>query len=561
MRAGRYAGREGHAVNDTLITRSALGDRSRRIAALGAARYWLTGAVYLLAYVALDWISTRFEFAALGITPWDPASALSAALLLRYTPVYAPWLFAASLAAEIVVRGIPSWSYALGAALVFTAGYAFAAMAVLRWPTRLLPLLRLQDVVTFLTVWGTAVAIVAGLQAFAAVFAAQVAAGDFANFAVRRWTGDFSSILVLTPLLLRLDPWPRLRMHLGPGDFEIGVQIVALCVALWIVFGLETTDEFKFFFLTLIPIIWIAVRHGLVGACLASLGGQVGMLLLTGARGFDPTTVTEFQLLMLLIAAVGVAVGAVADEREAASRSLRAQQAALTQFSRISVAGEMVSALAHELSQPLAAAQTYLAETRRLVQRGAPAAELADSVDQATRQTKRASDVVARLRGFLYRGEMIVTPTTAQALIADSLALVRTDVALNRVEISSTLESQPAAIRIDAVQMQQVIINAIRNAIEAMTEAAVQRRRIDIVQRTIGQTIQIAIADSGPGLETEIADRAFDPFVTTKAGGMGLGLAISRSIVEAHGGSLRFGPVEAGAVLVITLPKADHAHV
>jgi two-component system, LuxR family, sensor kinase FixL len=130
---------------------------------------------------------------------------------------------------------------------------------------------------------------------------------------------------------------------------------------------------------------------------------------------------------------------------------------------------------------------------------------------------------------------------------------------LNRIEISSTLEPQPAPILVDAVQMQQVIINAVRNAIEAM-EAATQRRRIDIVQKTVGGFVEIAVADSGPGLAPDIADRAFEPFVTTKPSGMGLGLAISRSIVEAHGGTLRFAPAKSGTVLVISVPRAENAH-
>ena len=480
----RYAAHEGQVVDDTYPKQTVAGARPRQLDVFGSSAYWLTGLANLLAYVILDWLSDRYEFAPLGLTPWNPAPGLSAALLLRQGARYVPWLFVSSLAAEIVVRGVPSWGYALAAAAFVACGYGLAAMAVRRWPTRLLPLGRLQDLVTFMVIWTTAVSVVVGLHGLAAILAGEIAPHAFADLTVRSWAGDFGSTLELTPLLLRPDPWPRLRARLAPGDFEVAVQIVALGAALWIVFGLEGTDEFKFFFLTLIPIVWIAVRHGLAGACLASFGGQFGMLLLVSIRGFDPTTVTEFQLLMLLITAVGLAVGAVSDEREDASRSLRAQQAALAQFSRISVAGEMVSALAHELSQPLAASLTYLAEAKRLAQRGAPAAELADSLDQATRQAKRASEVVARLRGFLYRGETTLAPTTAQALVADSLTLVRTDAALNRTAISSTLEPQPAPVLADAVQMQQVIINAVRNAIEAMAEAELSRRQINVVQRT-----------------------------------------------------------------------------
>jgi two-component system, LuxR family, sensor kinase FixL len=548
-------------MDETLPDRSALGPLDARAQGATALswRYWLIGLGYLLVYVALDWVSFRYELAPIGITPWNPAPALSAALLLRGGTIFAPWLFAASILADAAVRDIPSWPHALATAASVAVCYAFAAAALRAWRPPQLPLQRLSNAITFMVVMGTAAAAVVALQGFAAIATDQLA-GPLSDWAVRNWIGEFSGILVLTPLLIRPAPAaPATRAWPVRPDLETVVQAMALAAALWIVFGLESTDEFKFFFLTLLPIIWVALRHGLHGACLASFGAQFGMLVLIGARGFDPVTVTEFQILMLVISAVGIAVGAVADEREAASRSLRAQQAELARFSRISVAGEMVSALAHELSQPLAAALTYLAESRSLLRRGAEPAALAESLENASLQAKRASDVVARLRGFLYRGETTLTPTTAQALVADALALLRTDVALNRIEISSTLEPQPAPILVDAVQMQQVIINAVRNAIEAM-EAATQRRRIDIVQKTVGGFVEIAVADSGPGLAPDIADRAFEPFVTTKPSGMGLGLAISRSIVEAHGGTLRFAPAKSGTVLVISVPRAENAH-
>src|SRR5690242_10303726 len=195
-------------VDDTYSKQTAPGVRSRQLDVLGSSAYWLTGLAYVAAYIVLDWLSDRYEFAPLGITPWNPAPGLSAAFLLRLGPAYVPWLFVASLAAEIVVRGVPSWSYALSAAVFFAAGYGLAAVAVRRWPTRLLPLRRLRDVVTFMVVWATAAAVVAGLQGLAVLIIGHITPRALADLTVRNWAGDFSSILVLTPLLLRPDPWP-----------------------------------------------------------------------------------------------------------------------------------------------------------------------------------------------------------------------------------------------------------------------------------------------------------------------------------------------------------------
>jgi two-component system, LuxR family, sensor kinase FixL len=526
-----------------------------------SARYWLVGAAYLAAYVALDWISFHYEFAPIGITPWNPPPGLSLVVLLREGLAFAPWLFVAAAVADVVVRGPLSWDYTLVSAAIIAAGYGLAA-AWLRGRGRFDPRLeRLHDVVALIAVSALAAAGVAALQGIASVAVGHLPPASLLPVAMRSWAGDLSGILVLSPLLLRSDglTWTALRARVAAIDLESALQIVALGLALWIVFGLETTDEFKFFFLTLVPIVWIAVRHGLDGACLASLGAQLGLLLLVGYRGFGAQIVTEFQLLLLLVVATGLIIGAVATERAAADRATRRHEAELSHFSRISVAGEMVSALAHELSQPLAAAATYSAESRRLLRGKAGEEELAESMARAEAQIRRAGAVVARLRGFLYRGETVLKPTQAQAVVAEAAALVRAEAALNRVEISINVESTPARILADDVQMQQVIINIVRNAIEAVAESDARDRRIDIVQRVTGELVEIAVADTGPGLPPEIADRAFEPFVTTKAGGMGLGLAISRSIVQAHGGSLRFEKAAGkGATAVIAIPRLDH---
>ncbi len=526
-----------------------------------SARYWLVGGAYLAAYVALDWISYEYEFAPIGITPWNPPPGLSLVLLLREGLAFAPWLFVAAAAADILVRGLVSWEYTIASAAIIAAGYGLAA-AWLRGGGRVGPRLGgLRDVVALIAISALAAAGVAALQGVASVAVGHLPTASLVPVVMRSWAGDLSGILVLSPLLMRSEglTWTALRARIAAIDLETALQIAALGLALWIVFGLETTDEFKFFFLTLVPIVWIAVRHGLDGACLASLGAQLGLLLLAAYRGFDAQIVTEFQLLLLLVVATGLVIGAVAMERAAADRAARRHEVELSHFSRISVAGEMVSALAHELSQPLAAAATYGAESRRLLRGKAKDEELAELMARAAAQVQRASEVVARLRGFLYRGERSLERGAAQTLVAEAMALVRAEAALNKVEISINVEAAPAPVLVDKVQMQQVIINIVRNAIEAMADPGGRDRRIEIVQRTVDGSVEIAIADTGPGLSQDIAGRAFEPFVTTKASGMGLGLAISRSIVQAHGGSLRLETAAGkGAVAVITIPRRDN---
>jgi two-component system, LuxR family, sensor kinase FixL len=523
-----------------------------------APRNWLIGGAYVLAYAALDWISYDHTSSSGGFTPWNPSPGLSLVLLLRGGLGFAPWLVVAAATADIVVRGLSIWHQIIGAALI-TAFIHTAAAVLLRKLGLDITLSRVRDVIMLLLVAIGASGATAFLLIGLYVAEGQISASNAAS-AVLRWVCDSSGILVATPALLRVGrlTFARARMQLARADLETMLQTTGLVLALWFVFVHESTDQFKFFYLLLLPMIWIALRHGIDGACIASLGVQTGLMVLAHYRGLATDVIVDFHTLTLLPTTVGLIIGAIAEERAAAEEALRRQQVALAHVSRVSVAGEMVSALAHELSQPLVATETYIAEIQRHIELGAETKVLAEPVALAANQARRAGEVLARLRKFLYRGEVTLTRVPVQTVLAEAIGLVKGESALQRIEIQQSMETTPVPILVDSVQIEQVVVNLVRNAIEAVVDAAPPARRIEIYQRTCGSVVEIAVTDTGPGLLPEIESRLFHAFATTKPHGMGLGLAISRSILEAHGGALRYERRDGrGATFIITLPRAD----
>jgi PAS domain S-box-containing protein len=246
--------------------------------------------------------------------------------------------------------------------------------------------------------------------------------------------------------------------------------------------------------------------------------------------------------------------------RRQAELQARAHQAELARVSRVSLAGEMAAGLAHELSQPLTAITAYARGCLRLLGGAAPErALLQEGITEVVQQAERAGDVLDRLREFVRGGEHRRSSTALGPLIDAVLNLVRAEAIQQEIEIETAIDPDLPAVLADPVQIEQVLLNLLRNAIDAMAAANAERRSITIGARRQGSdAVLVSVTDSGPGIAPEVAGRLFEPFVTTKATGMGMGLSISRSIIEAHGGSLRLvRAADRGAVFVFDLPTAD----
>jgi two-component system, LuxR family, sensor kinase FixL len=233
------------------------------------------------------------------------------------------------------------------------------------------------------------------------------------------------------------------------------------------------------------------------------------------------------------------------EEREARVEQLQAE---VVHISRLSAMGEMASALAHELNQPLSAIANYLNGAKRLLERNeATDPRAVEAVEKAVGQALRAGDIIRRLRDFLSRGEGERSVESLSKLVHEACGLALVGAKESGVDVRYQLDPHLDRVLVDRIQIQQVIVNLVRNALESMHGS--ERRQLLVSTLIEGDTALVSVADTGPGLDASIAERLFQPFVTSKPHGMGVGLSISRTIVEAHGGRIWTEPNPGGGVI------------
>ncbi|HEY2179412.1 MAG TPA: ATP-binding protein [Caulobacteraceae bacterium] len=245
-------------------------------------------------------------------------------------------------------------------------------------------------------------------------------------------------------------------------------------------------------------------------------------------------------------------------EREAAAERVQTLQTELLQISRLSAMGEMASALAHELNQPLSAISNYLRGGERLLRNDNPHSPALAAMDKAAAQALRAGEIIRRLRDFVVRGESDRNMESLRQLTEEASALGLIGAKELGVTTRFKADTGVDEVFVDKVQIQQVVINLMRNAIDAMRES--ERRELRVTLSVGPENMaMLSVADSGPGISPRIADQLFQPFVTTKgAQGMGVGLSISRTIIETHGGRIWAEPnPEGGAIFRFTVPMGN----
>lgn len=250
-------------------------------------------------------------------------------------------------------------------------------------------------------------------------------------------------------------------------------------------------------------------------------------------------------------------------EQEEWAAQLQIAQTELARLARLNELGEMASTLAHELNQPLSAIANYVQGCKRLLAgvETPKGEQLRGALEEAAKQALRAGDIIRHLREFVTRGDSTKHPEDIKKLVEESgtLALVGS----RELGIKSVFSYVDGVneVLVDRVQIQQVLINLMRNAMEAMRDSTVRDLAVT-VRRRDADTLEVEVSDTGPGIPAEIAPLLFQPFVTSKAGGMGIGLSISRRIIESHGGELSVASnASGGATFLFSLPIVRESHL
>jgi signal transduction histidine kinase len=519
--------------------------------------YLLTGLAYLAAYVLLDWVSYVHPFAEFGITPWNPQTGLSFALILLLGRSYLPWLMVAPLAADLIVRELPLPPTAEALVVLITGlGYGAGTLFLLSPLVRFDPTLSSRrSLVWLMAVAAVSIAFVSLGHGLVLHLYGMIPGGHVGQASLRAFVGDLIGVMVFTPFLLIAFT----RRRVAPPAWEAVAILLLTLAALWVVFGLQQPLRFQLFYLLFLPVVWIAVRFGLEGVTLGLAVIQIGVIAMAEILGEDRSgDVVAYQALMLVLAATGLAVGVLVSEQHRTQAQLRLHQDALSRASRLATMGEFAAAVAHEINQPLTAIGNFARLARNAAERTpADPQAAASAASEAIAQVDRAGAVVRQLRDLIRLGRLETKPVPVATLVAESLAVCRADLERHGITAETRLDRSLPRVAADALQVEQVMLNLIRNAAEALFQAGRQDGQI-VIEASAGPEgmVTMQVTDNGPGLDPDLAGQPITPFATTRRDGLGLGLPLSRSIIEAHGGELRLESTPRGVCVSFTLPTA-----
>jgi two-component system, LuxR family, sensor kinase FixL len=493
---------------------------------------------FLAAYVMLDWATFVHPMQGLNITPWNPEAGLAVALLLWRPRAW--WLALAAIAAgEALVRpDVSSWMVSVAESAALTAGYAATAAVLARGPGRADIAPSGRQLVLFLAAVAGGALLASALHV-GVLAAAQALPPERLLAAVHRgWIGDMAGMLVTLPMLhvlARAAGRGRCIAMLRSYDWWLVAFLAA--AATWLVFMRPAQEQFKLFYLLFMPAVWASVRFGLVGAVGSAALVQVLLMAAVRTATDQPLTVFELQVLMCVLCATGLLLGAVVDEREETEKRLRATL-------RQAAAGDMAAALAHELNQPLAAMATYAQATQLMAQRlrendESQAAPFVDVSRKLVDEAARAGDVVRRLRDFFREQATQLSLAELRPVLDDSLRSQSSRAKALAVGLEWSCDETIPPLWLDTVQVAIVLRNLVSNGIDAAASSAQHGgRSVHVRAHAAHAEVVVSVVDSGTGLAAHDEELVFDRRRSDKPGGMGVGLAISRQIVQAHGGRM-----------------------
>lgn len=505
--------------------------------------------IVAVVYPLLDWISYIYPMAQFDITPWNPQPALAIALLMIHGQRWLPAVMAIVIVTEYLIRDTSShWLSGALASLVLCLCFgAIAALLTQRY--RISPRLNSSRDVLRLTVVVTLGTLGTGTLYVAALLAGGT--GDIQQFPealLRFWIGDSVGILVFLPLVLMLsDKARREQLRRLVLHRQAIAQGGLIAVILLFVFGQEIDEQVKYFYLTFLPLVWISARAGLIGSAVAALLIQTGVIAGVHLAGQPSLTVFQFQTFLIALTIMGLFLGVTVDERSQAEDALRESQ-------KLAAAGQMAAALTHELSQPLTAVVNYARAGQLLVVAGnTDRRQLEDTMQKLVLESRRTADIVRRLRDFLQHRSMTMESIDLSALVQVIATGMQTALETAATKLRIVPPTCSTVVTVDALQIEIVLRNLLRNALDAVQTSNHLPRMIEIMMEQADGDLQVSVSDSGKGVKPDESEHIFEPFETSKASGMGMGLAVSRAIVEAHEGRLWAEPGPHG-VFRFTLP-------
>jgi two-component system sensor kinase FixL len=508
---------------------------------------WLRAAAmsvaFLVIYVVLDRVSYIHDLDHTEITPWSPNVAFLVAAVMYYGVRVAPLAILAPGIAECLVRSAePSSAAVIGAVLCIGCIYTLAGILLRRWLRK-----DWQPSIGWFAALSIVIALSALLDAMLysgiLIRTGRLAAGSFLMAVRIEWVGDVNGIIILVPLVLILyfgesGKLREIRAHFGLLLLQAGALAFAFLITFPESWGAPADDTRTPFYLLFLPIIWIALRWGagVTAVALASL--QLGIVLFV-AEANTAESFLAIQVLMVLLACTGLFMGISVSETARVSLLMRSKEVELSNLNARMAVSEMNSAIGHELNNPLAALVNYLRSASLIVESAEfDHAVLQSTLDKAQGEATRSVNVIRKLREFFRSGVVRRERLDPKVLAADAAAAVQ--MRFRQANITTVTETSPDMpfVEADPLQLVMVLQNLLSNAYDAVQASGVGPKRVAVAVTSSGAEVMFSVTDTGPGIPEELREQLFRPVNSTKAVGMGLGLAICRSLVEANDGRI-----------------------
>jgi signal transduction histidine kinase len=535
------------------------------------------------------------------VTIWPPLGVLVAVLALserRCWPAYLGASFAACCVSQLLLHN-RTWAKGLTLSTAEVVA-AIAAVGLLRWGRPSSAFQSLTQVLDFL--FRASLGIALGAAVAGSALATTAPSEDFLQMALSWWLSRTLGLILFGSLAMA---W-ACDVQPAPPSSQILRALSGLILGCGIVWGLCAVKGNARLAIAY-PLVFVPLPA--YAAIMYSRKTALAVVLIVGCLGIYRTTRNAgvivqmcdssrdqsicIQIFVAMTALSGLAVATIVEERRAAQRenretlrllwqanqelesrveerTSRLEQASievmekrnlLAHASRVSTAGELAAGIAHELNQPLYAINNYASGLQHCLENRAPEVDIREVLADLRLETQRAAGILKRLRQFVKRTSYKPKSVRLEGIVEEALLLNRHELRQHGIDIAVACDGELPAVRGDAIQLQQVLVNLLRNAIESLLLVPAGERRLTISLAEAQGRLRVRVQDTGAGFADQDHARLFDPFYTTKPEGMGIGLTISRSIVEAHGGNLSAARVQPrGAAFEFTLPLASALH-
>ncbi len=492
-------------------------------------------------------LAAMFEVAP-NVSAFYPAPALSIAFIAVYGIRFLPAVFVAAVLGTFPYHGF--WEYAPQEwwQCVRQAGvYGLAGYALTHAFKTNLPLSDERDVFQFLSV-AAASTMLSGAVAVLIFwvfdfFPQHLLPEVFFSF----WAGDGAGVVMAFPLLMALMKKPSAQSCIDClKNLQIAYYLKTLLLPAVIAmfgFGFAAMSEStaNFGYIILLPVVWLAATMGLLGGALSALSANVVAALVYNHTGNGQYPAVELQTLFAITSAIAIVVGVAFDQRRKFNDLLMAREKENARLSRLATIGELGTTIAHEISSPLQSASIHSQMALKRLQKTDEVSweKLMQHQQGVQNAIDKATQIHKRIRNFAANHSREISSTSLNDAVSIAMDMLEQERKACGAKIKLRGFEKPILVRADHIELQQVLINLLKNSLEALANGASIQKEIELLAEHQSDKVVFQISDTGEGIPSDIIDRVFQSFITTKEQGLGMGLSLCRTMMEGFGGNIK----------------------